>query len=67
MKTVQELMVKAAIISKKIQRVQAECTHEGAVKKVPKANTGGYDGPAFDNYWYECRCPVCLKYWYEDQ
>jgi hypothetical protein len=48
-----------------IRALQEECAHTG-VAKIPKANTGNYD-PSEDCYWYECKCPVCDKFWTEDQ
>lgn len=49
----------------RIKAIQDACVHPGVVK-VPKSDTGNYD-PHADRYWYECRCPVCLKQWQEDQ
>ena len=66
MKTVQELRIKILKLHTKIYAVQAVCTHEG-LTKTAGASTGGYDGPAFDRYWYDFSCPICEKRWTEDQ
>ena len=44
---------------------QEKCKHKNATFEYG-ANTGGYDGPAFDSYWKSHECPTCLKRWRED-
>ncbi len=48
----------------KIVVLQNKCSHEGAMK-TPRADTGCYD-PSFDQYWMECKCERCGKFWHED-
>lgn len=50
---------------KVLSALQDACQHEGA-EKVARASTGNYD-PSCDRYWYECKCPVCSKFWMEPQ
>lgn len=51
---------------KKIQ--DTICTHpKEMVSKETKSDTGNYDGPSGDRYWYNCRCGICRKFWTEDQ
>jgi hypothetical protein len=59
------LLEQRAALDARIKAIQDACAHPGVVK-TPKASTGNYD-PHSDRYWYECKCPVCLKYWTEDQ
>jgi hypothetical protein len=54
-----------AALQKELSDHQRKCKHPNAIK-TPKADTGNYD-PSEDRYWYECRCPLCLKHWFEDQ
>lgn len=49
-----------------IEAFQKECPHTETYKK-PGANTGNYDGPAFDMYWVDHTCKECGKWWREDQ
>lgn len=62
---VQALMDSRDSISKKIKEIQDACLHPGATK-TPKADTGNW-ARGDDRYWYECKCPLCLKQWTEDQ
>jgi hypothetical protein len=64
--------LKAHKIRKKIEELNAQleghqekCKHK-KVQKIAKSNTGHYD-KSNDSYWYECRCPTCLKSWIESQ
>jgi hypothetical protein len=45
-----------------ITAFQQECPHPDIHKK-PGANTGGYDGPRFDEYWVDHTCKRCGKWW----
>ena len=66
MKTVKEYRKDMYLIQELIHKVQDKCTHIGHSMEY-KSNTGGYDGPAFDRYWVEYKCPTCLKQWSKDQ
>lgn len=66
-------VTKAQKIQAKITKLYADlrceqeaCTHPNATRKGG-SNTGGYDGPAFDYYWWDYTCPDCLKRWSVDQ
>lgn len=48
-----------------IYAFQRDCPHTKTYKE-PGANTGGYDGPAFDSYWVDHTCEECGKWWRED-
>lgn len=56
---------KIAQLRQKVFDIQDACAHEGLIK-VPKANAGNWCRDD-DSYWYECTCPVCGKFWTEDQ
>ena len=45
--------------------IQNNCPHEGLVGEY-KGNTGNWDRND-DSYWVDFRCPVCEKFWTEDQ
>lgn len=59
---VKELRRRILVAERKISKLQRICPHE-RVKRVPRSNTGGYDSPVYDRYWYECTCKDCGKYW----
>lgn len=60
-----ELMDQRDALNARIWAIQQACSHPGTVK-TPHSDTGNYD-PHADRYWYDCKCPVCLKQWQEDQ
>ena len=52
-------------LQKELRRHQNKCKHKSA-KKVAQSNTGNYD-PSADRYWYDCKCPTCLRFYTEPQ
>ncbi len=48
-----------------IAAFQQECPHTETHQR-PGANTGGYDGPAFDMYWVDHTCKEGGKWWRQD-
>lgn len=61
------LLIKSALMNAnaELKILQNECTHEGLIVEH-RGNTGNYD-PSNNCYWTENTCPVCEKYWTEDQ
>jgi len=53
------------VLYDELAKHQDKCKHNKATKE-PKSNTGNSD-PSEDVYWYERKCPTCLKYWTEPQ
>lgn len=68
MSIISELKCQRDLIQDKINAIQMACTHPKEVlTKKSRSNTGGYDGPSSDSYWYDCECGLCEKLWSEDQ
>ena len=49
--------------TRKLIHAQHNCPHTNATKR-PRAVTG-YSEPT--EYFYDCQCEICGKYWTEDQ
>lgn len=56
-----ELLEQRKSIDENISGLQASCTHPN-VTKTPRSDTGNYS-KSDDRYWYDCKCPVCGKFW----
>lgn len=68
MKTLNKVLKLKAKISKhanKIVAIQDSCPHDNVIK-ITRSDTGNYC-KADDSYWYDCKCPDCLRIWTEDQ
>lgn len=56
------LLQKQAWVTARLEALRNTCLHPDAVK-VYKSNCGyGYE-----NYWKDCTCPDCGKFWTEPQ
>lgn len=67
--TIQEEVAKVksdiADLERLLTHIQNNCPHEGLIGEY-KGDTGNLDR-GDDSYWVEFSCPVCTKYWREDQ
>lgn len=65
MNKVLKLQAKIAVLNAQILEIQNDCIHVN-VTKVPKADTGNWCR-SDDEYWYDCKCADCFKFWREKQ
>ena len=65
MEEIDALYVPINVLYCELRVYQDKCKHKRA-KKKPKGDYGNWD-KSQDRYWYECKCPTCLKEWTEDQ
>ena len=61
----QRIVKEIEVLEVEENSIQETCQHPD-VEKIPKGNTGNWS-PDDDKYWYNCKCPDCLKWWTEDQ
>lgn len=67
MTLVPELRRQIALLQKRIESIQDDCSHpDSAVTKTARSDTGNYDRSQ-DEYWNDCECLLCLKRWREKQ
>ena len=62
---VKRLREKMKALAMELFQIQEGCDHANA-KKVAKSDTGNFC-KADDEYWLDCDCPVCGKFWRERQ